>query len=382
MVEDKEIKPETCRMAGLRLPCGFLKLFGEAAWPQGNFMREISAKELVKEMKIGWNLGNTLDSVNDRIDSSSAPEAWETAWGNPVTSKELIEKIIDEGFNVIRFPVSWRNHLGEAPEYHINEAWMNRVQELVDYACNKGAFVILNIHHEGWHDPYYSNRDAAAAKLIKVWQQIAKRFESYDEHLIFEGMNEPRKCGTALEWNGGDQEGWDVVNYLNKVFVDTIRQSGGNNPKRCLMLPGYAANCREGIRNLEIPAGDDKLMASVHSYDPFDFALNPRGRGLWNRETEVIDRIAQDIKELFIDKGIPAVVGEFGAGYKPVVGNEASRAEWTEYFLEKLRGIGVPCVWWDNGHFAGGGEPLGIIDRKTLEWKYPLVVDALKKGMK
>lgn len=345
-------------------------------------MRKISAIELVKEMKLGWNLGNTMDSVNDHIEKNSKPEAWETAWGNPVTSEALIEKIITEGFNVIRYPVSWRNHIGGGPEYLIDKAWMDRVQELVDWAYKRGAFVVLNIHHEGWHDPYYTNQEAAAAKLSKVWSQIAKRFEQYDEHLIFEGMNEPRKCGTALEWTGGDQEGWDVVNYLNKVFVDTIRSAGGNNPDRSLMIPGYAANCREGIRNLKVPSGDDKIIASLHSYDPFDFALNPRGRGLWNNETAVIDQIVREVKELFIDKGIPAILGEFGAGYKPVEGNEQSRADWTKYFLEKARAIGMPCVWWDNGHFAGGGEPLGLIDRITLEWKYPLIVEVLKEGMK
>jgi len=345
-------------------------------------MRTISAKELVKEMGLGWNLGNTLDSVDDRLDKASAPAAFETAWGNPVTTEKLIAKIIEEGFNVIRYPVSWRNHLGEAPEYRIDEVWMARVQELVDWAYNRGAFVILNIHHEGWHDPYYDNRDAAAIKLRAVWKQIAAHFEAYDEHLIFEGMNEPRKCGTELEWNGGDEEGWNVVNDLNEVFVETIRSMGGNNEKRCLMIPGYAANCTVGIRHLHIPEGDDKLIASVHAYEPFDFALNPRGRGLWNRETWVIDHLMEELEELFLSKGTPAVIGEFGAMQRMVDGNEASRAEWTEYFLEKANAVGVPCVWWDNGHFAGRGEPLGLIDRITLEWKYPRIVEALKKGMK
>ncbi len=343
-------------------------------------MRKISAEELVREMKLGWNLGNTLDCVRDSIPKTAAPAAWETAWGNPVTTKELIEKIIDEGFNVIRFPVSWRNHIEDAPDCKIDEVWMSRVQELVDWAYRKGAFVILNIHHEGWHDPYYDNQAAAAAKLRKVWKQIAEYFENYDEHLIFEGMNEPRKCGTELEWNGGDEEGWNVVNELNQVFINTIRTSGGNNPDRCLMIPGYAANCTVGIKHLVIPEGDDKLIASVHAYEPYDFALNPRGRGLWNQDTWIIDHLMEELQELFLNKGTPVVIGEFGAAHKLAYGNEASRAEWAEYFLSKAKEIGVPCVWWDNGHFAGAGEPFGIIDRVTLEWKYPLIAEALKKG--
>ena len=339
-------------------------------------MADVSPADRVADMRIGWNLGNTLDATGGSGLSS------ETSWGNPKTTKEMIDAILDEGFNVIRIPITWDGHFGKAPDYKIDEAWLNRVQEVVDYAYHKGVYVILNIHHEGWHDPYYENQAAAEQKLKKVWTQIAEHFQEYDQHLIFEGMNEPRKCGTDLEWNGGDREGWDVVNALNQVFIDTIHNSGGKNPDRLLMIPGYAANCRQGIRNIKVPEGDDKLIVSVHAYEPYDFALNPHGRGLWNRDTEAIDRLMQDLKELFLDKDIAVIIGEFGAAQKPVEGNESSRAEWAEYFLEKAREIGVPCVWWDNGYFTGDGEPFGLIDRITLEWNYPLIVEALKKGMK
>lgn len=344
-------------------------------------MRELLANELVKELGLGWNLGNTMDAVDDRINKASAPEAWETAWGNPVTTRQLITKIREEGFHVIRYPVSWRNHIGEAPEYNIDRNWMNRVQELVDWAYDQGAYVILNIHHEGWHDPYYENLKPATEKLCKVWQQIAGHFAGYDEHLIFEGMNEPRKCGTQWEWNGGDKEGWDVVNALNEAFVKTIRASGGNNKKRCLMVPGYAANCTVGIRNLKVPE-DDRVIVSVHSYEPYEFALKPDGRGLWNHDTKAIDGLMEDCRKLFLEKGIPVIIGEFGAAHRPDLGNEASRAEWADYFVSRAAEQGIPCIWWDNGHFAGDGEPLGLMDRNTLEWKYPELAEALKRGMK
>ena len=347
----------------------------------GKTMRTISSKELVKEMKLGWNLGNTMDSVSDRIDKTSAPEAWETAWANPVTTENLIAKLIDEGFNVIRYPVSWKNHIGEAPEYHIDKAWMNRVRELVDWAYKRGAFVIVNIHHEDWHDPYYDNFEAAAVKLKAVWKQIAEQFAAYDEHLVFEGMNEPRKRGTPVEWTGGDKEGWDVVNALNKVFVDTVRSTGGNNVNRSLMIPSYAANCTVGIRHLEIPKDDNHIIASVHAYEPTDFALAVNGRGLWNRDTAVIDQLVKDLEELFISKDIPVVIGECGAVFRPVEGNETSRAEWAEYFFGSIKKIGVPGVWWDNGYVGGHSENFGIIDRKTLEWKFPLVIDGIRKGL-
>lgn len=344
-------------------------------------MEALTAKEVVAQMKIGWNLGNTMDSLNSTALKSSKPSVWETAWGNPVTSKELIDTILARGFNVVRIPVSWVDHLLPGPEHKIEEKWMNRVQELVDYAYSQGAYVILNTHHEGWYDPYYDNQETAAELLRAVWTQIATRFQDYDEHLIFEGMNEPRKRNTPLEWNGGDEEGWNVVNYLNGVFIETVRTAGGKNEHRMLMIPGYAANCSVGIKHLEVPENDTKIIVSVHAYEPYDFALNTNGRGLWNKDTWAIDNLMKNLQTLFLSKDIPVIIGEMGAMHKPVEGNEASRAEWAEYYIRKAAEYGVPCVWWDNGLFEGDGELFGLIDRETCEWKYPLVVEGLFRGL-
>ena len=268
-----------------------------------------------------------------------------------------------------------------APDYEIEEKWMARVKEIVDYAYSRGAYVILNTHHEGWYDPYYDNQEAAADRLVKVWSQIAEQFKDYDEHLIFEGMNEPRKRNTPLEWNGGDQEGWDVVNYLNSVFIDTIRSAGGNNPYRCLMIPGYAANCTVGIKHLEVPADDNKIIVSVHAYEPYNFALNVNGTGVWNHDVNAIDNLMRNLEALFLRNDIPVIIGEMGAMHKPVEGNEEERAAWAEYYISKAKEYGVPCVWWDNGLFEGEGELFGLIDRETYEWKYQKVVDDLFRGL-
>lgn len=344
-------------------------------------MAALTAKEVVAEMRIGWNLGNTMDSTNSGALKKAPTKQWETAWGNPVTSEELIDTIIGQGFNVIRIPVSWVDHLMIAPDYEIEEKWMARVKEIVDYAYSRGAYVILNTHHEGWYDPYYDNQEAAADRLVKVWSQIAEQFKDYDEHLIFEGMNEPRKRNTPLEWNGGDQEGWDVVNYLNSVFIDTIRSAGGNNPYRCLMIPGYAANCTVGIKHLEVPADDNKIIVSVHAYEPYNFALNVNGTGVWNHDVNAIDNLMRNLEALFLRNDIPVIIGEMGAMHKPVEGNEEERAAWAEYYISKAKEYGVPCVWWDNGLFEGEGELFGLIDRETYEWKYQKVVDGLFRGL-
>lgn len=342
-------------------------------------MEKITASELVSNMRIGWNLGNTMDSLNSSAIKTMPAVNWETAWGNPVTTKELIDAVTAEGFNVIRIPVSWNDHIMVSDDWEIEESWLDRVQEIVDYAYDNGAYVILNTHHESWYETYYDKEEHSAEILAAVWSQIAERFKDYDEHLIFEGLNEPRKVGTNVEWTGGDQEGWDVVNGLNAVFVQTIRESGGNNPYRILMIPGYAANCWEGIKHIEVPE-DDKIIISVHAYEPYDFALNVQGRGTWDQDTANIDTIMNSLDRLFVSRGIPVVIGEFGAMYKNVDGNEQERAAWAEYYVSAAAKIGVPCIWWDNGAFEGDGELFGLIDRETCEWKYPLIVEGLLKG--
>lgn len=332
-------------------------------------MNDVSPMDLVKDMKIGWNLGNTLDSTSSKIGVNV-----EMAWGNPKTTQEMIDTVIDQGFNVIRIPVSWGGQMGAAPEYNVLPAWMDRVQEVVDYAYNRGVYVIVNIHHEDWHFPSEENKDAAAEQLTALWTAIATRFRDYDEHLIFEGMNEPRKIGTAVEWNGGDQEGRDVVNYLDQVFVDAVRATGGNNTIRNLMVPGYAASSSDtALEGIVLP-DDDHLIVSVHAYTPYDFALNTAGRSTWDNDTKDIDHLMEKLDELFLSKGVPVIIGEFGAMNKD---NEAERVEWAKYYVSKAREYGVPCVWWDNNAFEGDGENFGLFNRRELTFPYPDLLKAL-----
>lgn len=336
-------------------------------------IRDIPSTELVKEIKIGWSLGNTLDSTATGIGA-------ETAWGNIKTTKEMITAVKDAGFNGIRVPVTWGTHMDA--ENKVDEEWMNRVQEVVDYAYTQDMYVILNIHHEDWHDPYYDTAEASIAKLQTLWTQIGTRFAEYDERLIFEGMNEPRKRNTPQEWNGGDKEGHDVVNQMNAAFVETIRGLGGNNAKRHLMLPTYAANSgASAIGDLVIPEGDDKLIVSIHAYLPYAFALggdiaqrefDPEGNG------KEITNLMSSLKTTFIDKGIPVIIGETGARSKA---NEDIRAEWATFYISKAKEVGIPCFIWDNCAFNGTGENFGLLDRLTCTWKFPEIIEGFMKGL-
>lgn len=332
-------------------------------------MKEVSPMDMVKEMKIGWNLGNTLDST-----STSIGAVVEMAWGNPKTTQEMIDAVVDQGFNVIRIPVSWGGQMGSAPAYNVLPAWMDRVQEVVDYAYSRGVYVIVNIHHEDWHFPSEENKDAAAEHLAALWTAIATRFRDYDEHLIFEGMNEPRKIGTSVEWNGGDKEGRDVVNYLDQVFVDAVRATGGNNTIRNLMVPGYAASSSDTALKAIVLPEDDHLIVSVHAYTPYDFALNTAGRSTWDNDTRDIDHLMEILDELFLSKGVPVIIGEFGAMNKD---NEQERVQWAEYYVGKAREYGIPCIWWDNGAFDGDGENFGLLNRRELTFPYPDLLKAL-----
>ncbi len=341
-------------------------------------IRDISSVELVKEMKIGWSLGNTLDAGNEGL-RGSMPETLEKSWGNPVTTKEMIDTVKAAGFNIVRVPVTWDWSTGGAPDYTISEEWMNRVQEVVDYGIDNGMFIILNIHHETWHYPTEENYEAASDRLKKVWTQIGTRFSGYDEHLIFEGLNEPRVIGASEEWSGGSEATREIVNKLDADFVETIRSLGGNNTLRHLMIPSYAASSTEqALAQLKIPENDDKIIVSVHAYLPYNFALADDGSQRWlagkSGCTSDIDTLADTIKTLFLDKGQAVIIGEFGARSRD---NEEYRAEWGKYYVTKMKSIGVPCVWWDNGSFSGSGELFGLLDRRTLEWRFPKVLDAI-----
>jgi len=340
-------------------------------------IRNIPSTELIKEFSIGWNLGNTLDATG----GGALPNT-EMSWGNPYTRKEVFDKVKEAGFNIVRIPVSWGNHLGPEPDYEIHKVWLDRVNEVVDYAIDNGLYVILNMHHEEWHFPSYENFEKANAILTSVWAQIAERFKDYDEHLIFEGMNEPRMKGTPYEWTGGNAEARDVINKLNRSFVETVRSAGGNNPWRHLMIPPYAASSDPKTwKDFLIPE-DDKIIVSIHAYTPYNFALNKKGTSEWSSEktsdTAEIDKLMDNIYNSFISKGYAVIIGEFGAMDKD---NLKDRVDWAGYYVKKASEKGIPCLWWDNGAFVGDGELFGLLDRRNFTWKYPEIVEALTDGI-
>lgn len=340
--------------------------------PTDEFDTSLTALELTADIRIGWNLGNTLDA------NGGSGVTQETSWGNPKTTQELIQGVKDAGFNAVRIPTTWEKQMDD--NNVINTEWMARVKEIVDYAYSLDMYVILNMHHEEWYQPYADKEEEISAKLTTCWTQIAEEFKGYDQHLIFEGMNEPRWKNTQFEWNGGNDEGRQVVNHLNKVFVDAVRATGGNNQYRFLMVCPYAANSSESaLSALELP-DDDRLIVSVHAYIPYSFALQNPGSDKWVASkpncTNEIDTLAEVLDRLFISKGQAVIIGECGAMNRQ---NEEYRAAWAEYYFSTFKKIGVPCFWWDNGAFMSG-ETFGLFDRYNNVPRYKVLTKAMMNG--
>lgn len=329
-------------------------------------MNITSAKELVAQMKVGWNLGNTLDSTGGEGVGA------ETSWGNKVTTKVMIDMVSKAGFNVFRVPVSWGTHMDE--NYVVDEAWMDRVQEVVDYGYDNGMYVILNTHHEEWYMPKEEFAEENLKQLEKLWEQIAERFKGYGERLIFEGVNEPRLRGESAEWTG-TAEARDIVNQYAETFVKTVRASGGNNAERALMLTPYAASSSpENLKALKIPENAGNVIVSVHAYLPYSFALDTKGTKVYNPRNNEIPGLFKNIKEIFLDNDIPVIIGEFGSVNKE---NTEDRVKCVTDYLTAAKEAGVPCVWWDNGAYRGQGENFGLLIRGELAWFNEDVVNAI-----
>ncbi|MBQ7782737.1 MAG: glycoside hydrolase family 5 protein [Oscillospiraceae bacterium] len=376
-------------IAGMLTACGQNSSSADApasvtvSTPEMAPIRSISSIELIKEMKVGWNLGNTLDSLIGNPNGTELPSDWETAWGQPVTTKAMIDSVKAQGFNVLRVPVTWEGKFSAAPDYTINADWLARVKEIVDYGIENDMFVILNMHHEEWNMPTAENQAAADEILRALWSQIADHFADYNEKLIFEGMNEPRLKGTPMEWNGGNAEAREVINCWNASFVETIRSKGGNHTDRHLMIPTYAASSLDSVLSeFRIPE-DDKVIVSVHAYLPYSFALadNASGTKEWSadnaNDTRDIDSLFEKLKTLYIDNGQAVIIGEFGSRNR--MNNEA-RENCARYYITKATEAGIPCVWWDNNAFVGSGENFGLFDRKTFEWRYPDIITAMMEA--
>lgn len=334
-----------------------------------------TAKEITADMTIGWNLGNSLDATGGSGLSS------ETSWGNPKTTKAMIDKVKGAGFNTVRIPVSWGRHTSGS-NFTIDSSWLSRVKEVVDYCIDNDMYVILNSHHDNDKKYYYpSSTYLSNSKnyMDSIWTQVANAFKNYDDRLVFESMNEPRLSGTSDEWwfpvnnpNSTVADSIKAINTLNQVMVNAVRKTGGNNAKRSIMVPGYAASIDGAVTSgfkLPTDTASNRLIVSVHAYTPYNFALNANGTSIFsdNLKSEV-DYLFNTLNSKYVSKGIPVVLGETSASNK---NNPSERIKWIKYYFGKAKQVGIPCMVWDNNVYvnnSNAGEAHGYLNRKTLQW--------------
>lgn len=361
----------------------------------------LTANEITSQMTIGWNLGNSLDSYSSNYTIDIAPNKFATAWGNPEPTKELIKTIKNAGFNTIRIPTTWYQHvtLNDATgAYEIDQKWLDYVKQVVDWAYDEDMFIILNLHHEEGiiNVPEFTDDTLkTASKYINnLWSQIAYTFKDYDQHLIFEGMNEPRQKNNSAvsEWgNGSGDNGysWAYVNTLNRQFITTVRGSNSeNNQQRLLMIPAYVATTdTAALNSLSISSADGNIAISVHAYSPYFFTMDtsnyanhqfPGKSGYGEDYESSLKSLFNSLKSVSDTKGVPIIIGEFSASDFE---NTADRVEWAKCYLSNAKEAGIPCVLWDNNVSANGtGEAHGYIYRLT-NTIYPNSADVLKAMM-
>ncbi len=374
----------------------------------------LTAMKLAQAMECGWNLGNTLDARDGGSDASKVypfnqGKSSETYWGEVETTKAIIETGIKNGYKTIRIPVTWCNHLTDT-NYTIDSEWMARVKQIVDWAYDAGYYVILNEHHSV-HDKMSTPlkkcegyivrlEDEAESKafLKAIWKQISQTFNnSYDEHLIFETMNEPRDTAHEHCWNT-QPDTCDIckaevalVNEYNQLILDTIRSSGGNNAERFVMIPATATSITEPLKDcfkMPTDTAKKKLLLTVHMY-PLD--SGGTGYGSHNFDADTKSAISSNTRSLylkFVSEGIPVVIGEFGAArdgkdsqgkiIDDFVITAKDRLDCFTYFAEQAGKYSMPFINWD----CGGDGGMATINRKTCSVYEPDYLAAVIKAWK
>ncbi|OIR01149.1 xyloglucan-specific endo-beta-1,4-glucanase BoGH5A precursor [mine drainage metagenome] len=335
-------------------------------------------------MKVGWNLGNTFEAI-----------CGETAWGGAITTQRLIDSVKAAGFNSVRIPVAWFCH-SDTVNSVIDKDWINRVKQAVDFCINDSLYVVLNMHWDkGWLENRVNktNQVKVNERLQKYWTEIANYFKSYDEHLLFAGANEPDVKDTI---------GMNVLLSYYQTFINVVRATGGNNSSRTLIIQGPSTDIDHTDKLMnELPKDkiENRLMVEVHYYSPYQFCLMDKDASwgkrffYWGKnnhsstdtahnatwgEENLMEEKFDLMKQKFVDKGIPVIIGEFGA-YKrklPKGSNQKLHEASVEYFQEYLvkaavsKGL-VPFYWDVN---------MGLFNRssgKTLDEK---IKQAITKG--
>ena len=351
--------------------------------------QDLNRQQITEAMGVGYNLGNSLEA-----NSGGTPN--ETAWGNPVLTKEFVLAAKAAGFQSIRIPVSYLSKIDDNNGYKIDSAWLDHVQEVVDYCVQNDMYAIVNMHGDGyttvsggWLLCASSDQTKIKAKYKACWEQIADRFKNYDEE--FDGT-----YGTP------NKTAYNNINDYNQIFVDTVRQTGGNNDRRWLLIPGWNTNINYTADNYgfvlptdqylssDIASGEKRIMISVHYYDPWDFcgtesadktqwgseATNQSKVPTWGDESYMASQFKK-MNDKFVSQGYGVIIGEFGAINKANYDsrNKACRADYYQKVCYYAKQYELVPVAWDNGY--DGDYGFCLINRYSCQVTHQDIIDAM-----
>ncbi|HEX5168503.1 MAG TPA: cellulase family glycosylhydrolase [Cyclobacteriaceae bacterium] len=330
--------------------------------------------QLASKMHLGWNIGNTLEAIGG-----------ETAWGNPKITKAFVDAIKNIGFNAIRLPCSWDQN-SDATTAKIDQVWLDRVKEVIQYCVDNDMYVLLNIHWDGgWLENNITpeKKDLVNAKQKAFWEQIATHLRDFDEHLMFASANEP---------NADNESEMAVLYSYHQTFVNAVRATGGRNSYRVLVVQGASA-LMNTFPTDEIP---NRIMYEEHYYTPFQFTLlsedvswgnmfyywgegnhstiEPSRNSTWGEEAEAVQYF-EGLKTKFVDKGIPVLMGEYLAALRSNTADPdkhiASRDYWLKFITKTALENGVIPFVWDTG---------GLVNRNTGAITDQRGIDSILEG--
>ena len=342
-----------------------------------------TATNAVKNMGLGWNLGNTLDANSQKVTDFTNASYWgqqgldsETCWGQYVTKPELMKMMKEAGFGAIRVPVTWYNHMDI--DGNVDAAWMARVHEVVDYVINQGMYCIINVHHDtgadgdsfkSWIKADEDNYNTNKTRYEKLWKQIAEEFKDYGQLLLFESYNEMLDklnswCFASMNASGQynasiANSAYNAINSYAQSFVNTVRGTGGNNVSRNLIVNTYCASngygtwsthLQEPLTKLKKPSGESSHIAyEVHAY-PSIVNNDKSDRPIASIRTEV-DAMINNLKTNFISKGIPVIFGEWGTSNVDAAETDyqkrpALMKQFCEYFVQQCKANDIASFYW------------------------------------
>lgn len=343
-----------------------------------------NAMEVVNDMGIGWNLGNTFDSYI-AFEEMKTPDEQITAWGNKPPNKKIFLKIKKYGIKTVRLPVTWMHFMDESGK--VNGEWLSRVKEVVFWITKARMYCILNMQHDPAPGNWLSEGITAKEKFDNFWTQIANEFKDFNEYLIFECMND------------SESSNFDYITTLtfSQSFIDIIRNSGGYNGNRLLIIPGikkdFDLSCAKTYKIPIDPA--NKYAISIHYYIPLSFTVekdddpwhftNEDGENEitplteWGSEYDykVLFINFETMKDRYINRGIPIVITETGVLTEQKKNPDSIRLFLYSVFIFAADYNGIMSCLWDNSQREHGD--INYYDRENDEWFDKKIGENFKK---